>query len=121
MAEAIGLKINEAPFWDQRDLRAEVDRIFDICHSCRLCFKFCGSFPTLFELIDQRTDRRRREHLAAHPELIEEANRKRAAAAPREHQDERAEAFGDELPELTAHASDLSDRDVDRVVDLCFQ
>jgi glycerol-3-phosphate dehydrogenase subunit C len=128
MAESIGLKIHEATFWDERDLRHEVDRIFDICHGCRLCFKFCGSFPTLFDLIDRKTDERRTAHLAAHPELIQAAERKRAAAAaaaagdaPRSHEFERAEAFGDELPELMAHASDLSAADVDRVVDLCFQ
>jgi len=124
MAESIGLKINEAKFWDQDDLRREVDRIFDICHSCRLCFKFCGSFPSLFEMIDKKTEQHRSDHLAAHPELIEEAERKRAAAAaagPREHHEERAEAFGDELPELMAHARDLSKAEIDRVVDLCFQ
>jgi Fe-S oxidoreductase len=125
MADAIGLKINEAKFWDASDLRREVDRIFDICHGCRLCFKFCGSFPTLFELIDGKTEQRRREHLAAHPEVVAEAARKRAAAAAaptvREPHEERAEAFGDELPELQAHAADLSSAEIDRVVDLCFQ
>ncbi|HUI27154.1 MAG TPA: heterodisulfide reductase-related iron-sulfur binding cluster, partial [Candidatus Kryptonia bacterium] len=126
MAEAIGLKINEGKFWDAGDLRTEVDRIFDICHSCRLCFKFCGSFPTLFDLLDKKTEERRSAHLAAHPELIEQAAQKRAAAAaaepaPRDHHEERAEAFGDELPELQAHTSDLSSAEVDRVVDLCFQ
>ncbi|HVN85693.1 MAG TPA: heterodisulfide reductase-related iron-sulfur binding cluster [Candidatus Binatia bacterium] len=125
MAEAIGLKIHENKFWDAGDLRREVDRIFDICHGCRLCFKFCGSFPTLFDSIDQKTEARRAEHLAQHPELIEQAARKRAeaaaTAAPREHHEERAEAFGDELPELQAHAGDLTAAEIDRVVDLCFQ
>jgi glycerol-3-phosphate dehydrogenase subunit C len=126
MPESIGLKTSDPRFWDRGDMRAEIDRIFDICHSCRLCFKFCGSFPTLFELIDAITDRRRADHLQAHPELVAaaEAQRRQAAAEPRaahEHEGERAEAFGDELPELSAHASDLSDQQVDRVVDLCFQ
>ncbi|MEZ5229350.1 MAG: 4Fe-4S dicluster domain-containing protein [Acidimicrobiales bacterium] len=26
------------------------------CHGCRLCFKYCTSFPTLFEFIDQHDD-----------------------------------------------------------------
>jgi Fe-S oxidoreductase len=125
LAESIGLKTDDPRFWDRRDLRQEVDRIFDICHSCRLCFKFCGSFPTLFEMIDSITEQRRSAHLAAHPELVEAANAKRAAAeaaGPKEHHgDERAEAFGDELPELAAKADELSDAQVDRVVDLCFQ
>ena len=55
MAEAIGLKVDDPRFWDPTHAREEVDRIFDICWSCRLCFKFCGSFPTLFELIDKPT------------------------------------------------------------------
>ncbi|MBP1685046.1 MAG: putative Fe-S oxidoreductase [Deltaproteobacteria bacterium] len=124
MADSIGLRIHDARFWDERDLRQEVDRIFDICHGCRLCFKFCGSFPLLFDLIDRKTAERRSAHLAAHPELIEAAERKRAAAAaetPQSHEYERAEAFGDELPELMAHARDLSADEIDRVVDLCFQ
>src|SRR4029453_10217190 len=29
--------------------------------------------------------------------------------------------YGDELPTLHAHASDLSNGEIDRVVDLCFQ
>jgi len=124
MADSIGLRIHDARFWDERDLRQEVDRIFDICHGCRLCFKFCGSFPLLFDLIDRKTAERRSAHLAAHPELIEAAERKRAAAAaetPQSDEYERAEAFGDELPELMAHARDLSADEIDRVVDLCFQ
>src|SRR6185295_6920833 len=104
----------------------EVDRIFNICDSCRLCFKFCGSFPRLFEAIDGRTEANRARHLAEHPELIEAANRRRAeveaAGAPvHEEHVEAAEAFGDELPELAAHARDITNDEIDEVVDLCFQ
>ena len=38
------------------DLREEMDRVYDLCHGCRLCFKFCPSFPTLFAAIDQHDD-----------------------------------------------------------------
>ena len=69
MVEAIGLKVNHPKFWDPEHLRQEAERVFDICWSCRLCFKFCGSFPTLFELIDGKTERLRTDHLAAHPEI----------------------------------------------------
>jgi glycerol-3-phosphate dehydrogenase subunit C len=31
-------------------------RVFDLCHGCRLCFKFCTSFPTLFSFVDQHDD-----------------------------------------------------------------
>jgi Fe-S oxidoreductase len=126
MAEAIGLKVDDPRFWDPGHLRQEIDRIFDICWSCRLCFKFCGSFPTLFDLIDRQSDRLRHDHLAAHPELVAQADaRRREAAAqppPLEHPEvEVGVTYGDELPELHGHARDLSVAQVDRVVDLCFQ
>lgn len=129
MAEAIGLRVDDARFWDPAHLRQEADRIFDICWGCRLCFKFCGSFPTLFELIDGRTEQKRAAHLAAHPEIAEAAaaRRREAAAAPAPeaagHEEglEVGVTYGDELPELQAHARDLDDAEIDRVVDLCFQ
>jgi glycerol-3-phosphate dehydrogenase subunit C len=126
MAESIGLRIQDPKFWDPSELRGEVDRIFDICDSCRLCFKFCGSFPRLFEAIDRRTESNRARHLAEHPELVEAADRRRAAVAassPQPHEEgvEAAEAFGDELPELAASARDISNDEIDEVVDLCFQ
>ena len=30
-----------------------LERIFDICHGCRRCMSLCGSFPTLFDLVDE--------------------------------------------------------------------
>ncbi|MCL5048130.1 MAG: heterodisulfide reductase-related iron-sulfur binding cluster [Firmicutes bacterium] len=39
-------------YLDERDLRQELERVFDICHGCRLCFNLCPSFPTLFNAID---------------------------------------------------------------------
>ena len=59
MAESIGLKINDPRFWDKADLQAETERIYDICNGCRLCFKFCDTFPTIFKGIDGITDARR--------------------------------------------------------------
>lgn len=126
MNEAIGLKVDDPRFWDAGDLRSEIDRIFDICHSCRLCFKFCGSFPAMFESIDQRTDRMRSAYLQAHPEVATRAEERRREAAGREepHEESGVESgvtYGDELPEIAATAGDLSEREIDRVVDLCFQ
>jgi glycerol-3-phosphate dehydrogenase subunit C len=31
----------------------ELERIFDICHGCRRCVSLCGSFPILFDLVDE--------------------------------------------------------------------
>ncbi len=43
-------------YFDQNDLRDELTRVFDLCHGCRLCFKFCTAFPSLFEMIDRFDD-----------------------------------------------------------------
>ena len=40
-------------YFDEADVRAEMTRVFDLCHGCRMCFEFCTSFPTLFEMIDR--------------------------------------------------------------------
>ncbi len=40
-------------FHDEAKLHAEMERVFDICHTCRRCVSLCGSFPTLFDMIDE--------------------------------------------------------------------
>jgi len=42
-----------ASFYDEGDLFAELERVFDICHGCRRCFNLCNAFPTLFDAIDE--------------------------------------------------------------------
>ena len=44
----------ESKYWEKKGLAAELERIFEICHGCRLCFKFCDTFPAIFSLIDNR-------------------------------------------------------------------
>lgn len=44
---------NSARYWDERDLEAELRRVFEVCHSCRMCVNFCGSFPDLFGRVDR--------------------------------------------------------------------
>jgi len=39
-------------YYDEKDLRSEIERVFHLCAECRLCVKFCGSFPKLFDAID---------------------------------------------------------------------
>jgi glycerol-3-phosphate dehydrogenase subunit C len=50
-----GLSYNstEAKYWDRAGLDKEVERVFDICHGCRLCFNLCPSFPALFDAVDR--------------------------------------------------------------------
>ncbi|MCA9319973.1 MAG: 4Fe-4S dicluster domain-containing protein [Planctomycetes bacterium] len=43
-------------YWNEPLLQKEVTRAFEICHGCRMCFKYCDSFPTLFEMIDGPAD-----------------------------------------------------------------
>src|SRR5215471_13936542 len=42
----------EGKYWDPAALAKEIQRTFEICHGCRLCFKYCDSFPSLFSAID---------------------------------------------------------------------
>jgi Fe-S oxidoreductase len=44
----------EEVYWSPAALDEELRRTFEICHGCRLCFKFCDTFPSLFALIDAR-------------------------------------------------------------------
>jgi glycerol-3-phosphate dehydrogenase subunit C len=43
----------DSRYYDEKDLRTEAERIFGRCADCRLCVKFCGSFPKLFDAIDE--------------------------------------------------------------------
>jgi glycerol-3-phosphate dehydrogenase subunit C len=43
---------NDPKYWDKSLLAKEVERVFAICHGCRLCFNLCPSFPDLFKSVD---------------------------------------------------------------------
>ena len=43
-------------YHDPAVVRAERDRVFDLCHGCRLCWNLCPSFASLFDLIDTVRD-----------------------------------------------------------------
>lgn len=43
---------SEPLYWDEGALAKEVERVFEVCHGCRMCFKYCDSFPKLFEFVD---------------------------------------------------------------------
>ncbi len=46
----------EPTYWSAEALEQELARTFEICHGCRLCFKYCDTFPDLFALIDRVHD-----------------------------------------------------------------
>ena len=47
---------DEPLYWDRSALAKEITRTFEVCHGCRMCFKYCDSFPDLFSFIDDRHD-----------------------------------------------------------------
>ncbi len=47
---------NQERYWEPLDLEAELRRTFQICHECRMCVTYCGSFPILFDAIDRDVD-----------------------------------------------------------------
>ncbi|HEX3701277.1 MAG TPA: (Fe-S)-binding protein, partial [Phenylobacterium sp.] len=40
-------------YYDLDKVHAELQRQFDVCHTCRRCFNLCDSFPRLFDAIDE--------------------------------------------------------------------
>ena len=43
-------------YFDARDVEQEMRRTFQVCHECRMCVNYCGSFPDLFNRIDKLVD-----------------------------------------------------------------
>jgi Fe-S oxidoreductase len=43
-------------YWDEAALHRETARVFDVCAGCRMCFKYCDSFPKLFAAADGNHD-----------------------------------------------------------------
>lgn len=44
---------NDPAYLDSQALHQELERVFEICHGCRLCFNLCPSFRELFEAVDR--------------------------------------------------------------------
>jgi glycerol-3-phosphate dehydrogenase subunit C len=45
-------------YWDAEDLTHELRRVFEICHGCRMCVGYCGSFPDMFARVDRDIEQR---------------------------------------------------------------
>jgi Fe-S oxidoreductase len=63
----------EPLYWDEAALEREVTRVFEVCHGCRLCFKYCDAFPRLFDLLDHRYDGDVRQLVAADKQAVMDA------------------------------------------------
>lgn len=48
----------EERYWDAADLEQEMRRVLEICHNCRMCVNYCGSFPDMFARIDRDIETR---------------------------------------------------------------
>ena len=49
--------LRDPRFFDQGDIEQELRRVFDVCHTCRMCFSYCPSFPSLFDSIDKHEEK----------------------------------------------------------------
>ena len=47
---------HDPAYVDEADVRREMARVFDVCRTCRACTDLCGTFPTLFGMLDQLED-----------------------------------------------------------------
>jgi glycerol-3-phosphate dehydrogenase subunit C len=59
---------NDERYWDARDLESEMRRMLDICHNCRMCVGYCGTFPDVFARVErdiEKHDASGAERLAA--------------------------------------------------------
>ncbi|MDO8432652.1 MAG: heterodisulfide reductase-related iron-sulfur binding cluster [Candidatus Binatus sp.] len=52
-SDGLSYNMTEPRYWDRAGLNKEIERVFDICHGCRLCFNLCPSFPALFDATDR--------------------------------------------------------------------
>ncbi len=54
--EGLSYDPSEDRYWDPSALAGEITRVFEVCHGCRMCFKYCDSFPSLFRFVDEEHD-----------------------------------------------------------------
>jgi glycerol-3-phosphate dehydrogenase subunit C len=55
--QAPALEPRDPRYSDARDLEGELRRVFEICHNCRMCVNYCGSFPEMFARVDRDIDK----------------------------------------------------------------
>ena len=103
-------------YWDKSSLYSEMDRVYDICIGCRLCFNLCPSFPSLFNSIDNAGERKR--DVAENQGIVEKKIEKKEYLDLPEGK--HASEASIEV-EFRGEVSDLTDLERWKVVDLCYQ
>lgn len=108
--------ITNTLYWDKSSLYQEMDRIYDVCIGCRLCFNLCPSFPSLFNSVD---DAGKNKRIIAEKEgrVDKEVLRDDYLDLP---EGEHAIEASLEV-EFRGEIQDLSDNQRWEVVDLCYQ
>ena len=108
--------IRDYLYWDKASLDSELDRVYDICIGCRLCFNLCPSFPSLFDSVDNAGDKKR--------QIAEEEGRVEIEQTREEYLDlpegEHASEASIEV-EFRGEVTDLTEDERWEVVDLCYQ
>lgn len=96
-------------FWDAAALDQELRRVTQICHGCRLCYNLCPSFPFLFARIDAiDREQEKRQGIEPPPPPAEE------------HAPEGQHATAEVKVSTMDPVAELTPRDFERAVDLCF-
>ena len=108
--------INNSLYWDNSSLYQEMDRIYDVCIGCRLCFNLCPSFPALFNSIDN-AGKNKRNTAELEGRIEKEVKRDDYLDLP---EGEHAIDASVEV-EFRGEVHDLSDVQRWEVVDLCYQ
>ena len=108
--------INNSKYWDKESLYNELDRVYDICIGCRLCFNLCPSFPSLFNSVDD-AGQRKRDAAEIEGRVEKEIEKKEYLDLP---EGEHASEASIEV-EFRGEVTDLSEKERWDVVDLCYQ
>ncbi len=108
--------ITDPGYWDKESFNTELERVFDVCIGCRLCFKLCPSFPSLFDAVDAIGDEKRRKAVVEGRVAEEDSEREYLDLPEGEHGVEASVEV-----EFRGEVHELSDTQRWEVVDLCYQ
>ena len=108
--------ITDMKYWNNDSLEAEMNRVFDICIGCRLCFNLCPSFPYLFDAVDNAGDKKRK--IAESEGRIQEKKERTDYLDLPEGQ--HASEASIEV-EFRGEVTDLNYHDRWKIIDLCYQ
>ncbi len=104
-------------YWNETSLDHEINRVYDICNGCRLCFNLCPSFPSLFNNIDLQSEINMAK--AVQEGKIQARDEKAIYDDQRPEGEHAVEASDEAL--LTGKPEAMTKEEKWRVVDLCYQ